>query len=366
MHVPFNDLYEQYLTIKPEVDAALAAVIRESAYIKGPFVERFEREFAAWNESKHFVGCANGTDAIEMALESLEIGPGDEVLVPANTWISTAEAVTSVGATVVFVDNHPHLYTLDPSKIEAKITQRTKAIIAVHLYGLPAQMDELAALAKKHGLYLLEDCAQAHGARHRGRPVGTMGDAATFSFFPGKNLGAYGDAGGIACSDDALALRLRQLGNHGRTGKFDHAFQGRNSRLDGLQAAVLSAKLPHLKEWTRRRISLAEAYTERLRGLPGIQLPSTPAESTHVFHLYVIQVRDRERVREGLEQKGIHTGIQYPIALPFLAAFKHLEHTPEDFPNAYTAMGRLLSLPLYPEMTLDQLDHVCRCLKELL
>lgn len=366
MKVPFNDLYGQYLTIKDEIDGVLEAVIKESAYIKGPFVDRFEREYAAWNGVDHFVGCANGTDALEMALVALGIGGEDEVIVPANTWISTAEAVTTAGAKVVFVDHHPRRYTMDVAQVEAKITPRTRAIIAVHLYGLPAELDDLQALAQRHGLHLIEDCAQAHGARYRGRMVGTFGAAGTFSFFPGKNLGAYGDAGGIACRDAALAQRLRQLGNHGRTGKFDHALEGRNSRLDGLQAGVLTAKLPHLLDWTARRQELARAYTERLKHLSAIQLPECPPHASHVYHLYVVQVERRDWVREQLEARGVQTGTQYPIALPFLKAYERLGYRPEDFPVSYAAMSRLLSLPIFPEMTESQVDYVCACLEELL
>lgn len=366
MKVPFNDLYGQYLTIKPQIDAAMDRVMKESAFIKGPLVDSFEKEYAVWNEAKNFIGCANGTDAIEMALKASGIGPGDEVIVPANTWISTAEAVTSVGARVVFVDNHPRLYTIDVSKIEDKITSKTKAVIAVHLYGMPAELDEIQSLAKKHGLILFEDCAQSHGARYKGKMVGTFGKASTFSFFPGKNLGAYGDAGGIACAEDDLAQRLRQLGNHGRTGKFDHAFEGRNSRLDGLQAAVLSAKLPFLNDWTESRRRLAGLYSNRLSGVAAIQLPETPAHSSHVFHLYVVQVNNRDQVREALEKRGIQTGIQYPIALPFVEAYKYLGHSPLEFPVAHAAMGRLMSLPIFPEMKEEQVDYVSASLKEVL
>jgi dTDP-4-amino-4,6-dideoxygalactose transaminase len=366
MKVPFNDLYGQYLTIKSQIDSALERVMKNSAFIKGPFVDSFEKEYAGWNEIKHFIGCANGTDAIEMALKASGIGAGDEVIVPANTWISTAEAVTAVGAKVVFVDNHPTLYTIDVSKIEAKLSAKTKAIIAVHLYGLPAEIDEIQSIAKKHGLMLFEDCAQSHGARYKGKIVGAMGKASTFSFFPGKNLGAYGDAGGIGCSDDDLAHRLRQLGNHGRTGKFDHAFEGRNSRLDGLQAAVLSAKLPFLSDWTKSRQRIAGIYSKRLAGVSGVQLPETPAHSTHVFHLYVVQVNNRDQVKDALEKRGIQTGIQYPIALPFVEAYKYLGHQASDFPVSHAAMGRLMSLPIFPEMQEEQVDYVCASLKEIL
>lgn len=365
MDIPFVDLHSQYLSIKGEIDAAIGAVIRDCAFIRGPYVSKFEESFRDFVGTTQCVSCANGTDAIEIALRGLGIGAGDEVIVPANTWISTAEAVTSIGARVVFVDSHPTLYTIDVDKIREKISDRTRAIIPVHLYGLPAEMDVIMAIAKEYNLVVIEDTAQGHGAQYRGVQVGNFGAAATYSFFPGKNLGAYGDAGGIVTNDSALALQMRMIADHGRTAKFDHALEGRNSRLDGLQAAILSAKLPYLNRWTEQRQRWAGLYSELLTGLP-IQLPVTPSHSRHVFHLYVIQIDERDRVREFMESRGVQTGIHYPIALPLLAAYRHFEHTPEDFPVASRQMHRLLSLPIYPELTEEKIEYVVSTLREAL
>jgi dTDP-4-amino-4,6-dideoxygalactose transaminase len=314
---------------------------------------------------RNCIGCANGTDAIEIALRALGVGPGDEVIVPANTWISTAEAVTTAGAKVVFVDNDPDLYTIDCKKIEEKITPRTKAIIPVHLYGLPAEMDTIMALARAHNLKVIEDCAQCHGATYKGQVTGTFGDIATFSFFPGKNLGAYGDAGGIVTNNDELAKLCRMIGDHGRLGKYDHGLEGRNSRLDGLQAAILKAKLPYLRQWTEARRQNAAVYDRLLKDFD-IQRPVCPEYSQHVYHLYVVQVPQRELVQERLQAKGIATGIHYPIALPLLSAYKYLNATPKDFPVAAAGMGRILSLPMYAEMTEEKIGYVVSSLKEAL
>lgn len=365
MNIPFVDLKSQYESIRAEIDGAIQSVIDETAFIKSHFIGEFEAGFASFLGIKHCVGCANGTDAIEIALRALGVGPGDEVIVPANTWISTAEAVTTAGAKVVFVDNDPLLYTIDVSKIEEKITSNTKAIIPVHLYGLPADMDTIMALAKRYNLKVIEDCAQSHGATYRGKMAGTFGDVATFSFFPGKNLGAYGDAGGIVTSHDNLAQRCRMIGDHGRLGKYDHGLEGRNSRLDGLQASILSAKLPHLRGWTEARQRNATLYSKALSHLD-VQLPVIPENRTHVSHLYVIQVPHREKVQEKLLQKGIATGIHYPIALPLLSAYRYLGHSPDEFPAAARGMSRILSLPMYAELTAEQIQYVADALTETL
>lgn len=365
MKIPFVDLKAQYDSIKGEIDNAIATVIHETAFIKSPIIGAFEKSFAEYLGIKHCVGCANGTDAIEIALRALGVGAGDEVIVPANTWISTAEAVTTAGAKVVFVDNHPEYYTIDTTKIESKITPRTKAIIPVHLYGHPADMGPIMALANKHRLKVIEDCAQCHGSTYNGQTTGTFGDIATFSFFPGKNLGAYGDAGGIVTNSDELATMCRMIGDHGRLGKHDHGLEGRNSRLDGIQAAILSAKLPHLRQWTAARQRNAGLYDQALAHLD-IQQPIKREDSTHVYHLYVVQVPNREQVQAHLQEKGIATGIHYPIALPLLSAYKHLGHTAEDFPVAARGMSRILSLPMYPELTEAHIAYVANTLTEAL
>lgn len=362
MTIPFVDLHAQYLTIKAEVDAAIAAVISDTAFVGGKYVKEFEAQFAAYIGITHCIGCANGTDAIEILLEAMDIGAGDEVIVPAHTWISTAEAVTRVGAKVVFVDTHPTLYTIDVTKIEAKITSQTRAIIPVHLYGLPAEMDEILAIANRYDLKVLEDCAQAHASQYKGKNIGTFGHAASFSFFPGKNLGAYGDAGAMVTNDETIATRARTIANHGRLGKHDHALEGRNSRMDGLQAAILSVKLPYLDAWTEARRHHASIYDRFLEDT-ALPLPIAPVYSRHVYHLYVVQVNNREAIQTHLHNVGIATGIHYPIALPFLKAYAYLESKPQDFPVAFREMVRLLSLPMYPELTEALISNICKELK---
>ncbi len=361
MQVPFVDLKLQYQNIKPEIDAAIHQVINETAFISGKYAAAFEEGFASYLGIKHVIACANGTDSLELLLKAFDIGAGDEVIVPANSWISTSECVSTAGAKVVFVDSHPTLYTIDITKIEEKITPRTRAIIPVHLYGCPADMDAIMALSAKHNLIVIEDCAQAHGARYKGTMVGTIGHASSFSFYPGKNLGAYGDAGGMATNDENIATRVRMMANHGRLGKHDHGVEGRNSRLDGMQGAILSAKLPYLDRWTEARIRHSEQYSDLLKNT-GIQIPSVPDYARHVFHLYVVQINSREYVQEKLKQAGIDTGIHYPIALPLLKAYEYMGHKPSEFPVASGQMGKLLSLPMYAELTKEQITYVCNTL----
>ncbi|MBC8044528.1 MAG: DegT/DnrJ/EryC1/StrS family aminotransferase [Rhizobacter sp.] len=365
MHVPFVDLKIQYKNIKSEIDAAMAAVLADTAFIAGKYTTAFETDFAAYLGVKHVIGCGNGTDSLEILLQAMGVGRGDEVLVPANSWISTSETVTTIGATPVFVDNHPTLYTIDVSKIEEKITPRTKAIVPVHLYGLPAEMDELMAIARRHGLKVLEDCAQSHAATYKGRKAGTFGDASSFSFYPGKNLGAYGDAGAMATNDDAIAERARMISNHGQIAKNTHAIEGRNSRLDGMQGAILKTKLPHLESWTESRRKNAALYNTHLADT-GLLLPVAPDDARHVYHLYVVQVPNRDEVQAALKAEGIETGIHYPTALPLMQAYAYQNHTAKDFPVAASQMDKLLSLPMYPELTEEMIMHVCRSLRKSL
>jgi len=357
--IPLFDLHAQYLTLKPAIDEAIAEVIAKSAYIRGPFVQRFEEEYAREYGVKHCISCANGTDAIYIVLKQLGIGPGDEVITTANSWISSSETITQTGARVVFVDTEDAYYNLDPGAVEAKVTPRTKAILAVHLLGQPADLDALGALCAKHGLHLIEDTAQAHFAEWKGRRVGTFGVAATFSFYPGKNLGAYGDAGAIVTNDDALAEKCRAYARHGSSpvDKHDHIMEGINSRMDGLQAAVLLAKLPHIHEWNRRRVEIAHRYHERFSGTP-VQTPATRPGASHVFHAYVVRVPDRDAVKAHLERCGVSTTIHYPTPLPLLQAYRYLGHKPGDFPVASRHRTEMLTLPLYPEMTQTQIEHV--------
>lgn len=364
MKVPFVDLRAQYLSIKKEIDVAILSVLEDTAFIKGKHLDKFESDFAEFAERKYCIGCANGTDAIEIVLRALGIGPGDEVIVPANTWISTAEAVSSVGALPIFVDPEQDSYNIDPTLIESRINANTKAIIPVHLYGRPAEIELIMQLSERHKLYVIEDCAQSHGARFKNKKVGTFGHAATFSFFPSKNLGAYGDAGAITTNEEDLAKQCRMIGDHGRLGKFDHAIEGRNSRLDGLQAAILSAKLPHLARWTELRRQHAAQYDTRLFAA-GLQITPCPDYLFHVYHLYVIQLSNRERVIQELADVHIGTGIHYPIALPLLKAYERFKFHPEQFPVAYRNMDRILSLPMYPELNQAQLDHVIETIQRI-
>jgi len=297
-------------------------------------------------------------------MHALGVRPGDEVIAPAHSWISTTETITQAGARVVFVDTDATTYTIDPAKIEEKITPRTVGIIPVHLYGQPADMDPIMAVAAKHKLWVIEDCAQAHLARYKGRQVGTFGTAASFSFYPGKNLGAMGDAGAVLTNDKALADRMGMFARHGGLVKGDHQIEGINSRLDGLQAAVLSVKLPHLSAWTRCRQELAAEYGQALAGIAGLTLPSVGAGREHVYHLYVIRHEKRDALAKHLGAQGVQTVVNYPVALPFLPAYRRFGHSPADFPNAFHNQSRVLSLPIFPEMSAAQLATVASALRE--
>lgn len=363
MIVPFVDLNAQYLKIKKDIDGAIKKVLDHSSFVGGSIVTDFEQAFAHYIGLDHCVGCGNGTDAIEIILKALGVGEGDEVIVPACSWISTSEAITTVGAKPVFADVLPNLYTIDPNDIVRKISPKTKGIIPVHLYGLPAEMDEIMEIASAYKLFVLEDCAQAHNARYKGKKVGTFGIASTFSFYPGKNLGAYGDAGAMLTNDTDLADKCRMIGNHGQQGKHNHLEEGRNSRLDTLQAAILSAKLPYLDQWSEERFSRALVYNQHLIH-NDIMIPIVPDYSKHVFHLYVIQVKQRERIMEALKKKDIQTAIHYPTPLPFLKAYHYLHHVPEDFPVAAQQMDNILSLPMFPELTDEQISYVCNVVLE--
>src|SRR5215467_14126955 len=362
MKIAFVDLHAQYLTIKQEIDSAIAAVIAESAYIRGRHVDTFEHEWASTLGIKHCVSCANGTDAIYLALRGLRVKPGDEVITSAHSWISTSETITQAGGRIVFCDTDEETFTIDPDDIQRKITPATVGIIPVHLYGQPADMDPIMAIAKRHNLWVIEDCAQAHLARYKGQYVGTFGNAATFSFYPGKNLGAYGDAGCVVTNDDRLADWMTTFARHG--GKGDHIMEGINSRMDGLQAAILNAKLPHLPGWTEARRRVAACYDEHLDGVGDVITPKIGPERDHVYHLYVIRTENRDALREHLSQAGISTVLNYPKALPFYPAYAYLGHTPEDFPAAYFNQSRILSLPIYPEMPEEAITHVANVISQ--
>jgi dTDP-4-amino-4,6-dideoxygalactose transaminase len=371
MKVPFVDLYAQYLSIKKEIDGAIETTIKNSAYIGGPAVKEFETAFAGYLGVGQVIACGNGTDSIEMLLKAYGVGEGDEVIVPATSWISTSEAVSSVGATPVFADIDKDYFTIDPVALEKAVTARTKAVIPVHLYGQAADMAAIMKVAEAHGLIVIEDCAQAHGARFAGRTAGTWGHASSFSFYPGKNLGAYGDAGCMATNDEAIADKVRMMAQHGQKGKHNHIMEGRNSRLDGLQAAILLAKLPYLEKWTEARIACAKKYDSLLNGAgvttpsgAGVITPLTRKDTRHVFHLYVIRTGDRDGLQKNLADAGIETAIHYPTALPFLPCYRHRKFKPDDFPAAYSHQNSILSLPLFPELQDSAIAYVCAAIKK--
>jgi dTDP-4-amino-4,6-dideoxygalactose transaminase len=360
MKIPFVDLHAQYLSIKDEIDEAIAKVIAESAYIRGRQVDAFEQAWAKTLGVQRCVSCANGTDAIYVALRALGLRHGDEVITSAHSWISTSETITQAGGRVVFCDTDVDTFTIDPLDIERKITPATVGIIPVHLYGQPADMEVIMAIAKKHNLWVIEDCAQAHLARYHGELVGTFGNVATFSFYPGKNLGAYGDAGCVVTNDDRLADWMATFARHG--GKGDHVMEGINSRMDGLQAAILNAKLPYLPAWTAARRDVAARYDDLLGDVGDVITPKAARGRDHVYHLYVVRTENRDALRKHLSEAGISTVLNYPKALPFYPAYSYLGHVPRDFPVACFNQSRILSLPIYPEMGAEMIDYVVKCI----
>lgn len=364
MHVPFVDLHAQYLSIKDEIDNAIRSVINDTAFIGGRFVKEFENNFAKAYGIKHCIGVANGTDAIYIILKMLGIGSGDEVITVANTWISTSETITQAGAKPVFVDIDEKYYTIDENKIASKITNKTKAIIPVHLYGQVCNIEKIQAICKKHNLFLIEDCAQAHFSSLDNRLAGTFGIASSFSFYPGKNLGAYGDAGCILTNNDDLADKIRMFANHGSTKKHEHKIEGINSRLDGMQAAILNAKLPHLDTWISKRIANAESYTKLLKGVGDIITPEVRKNSKHTFHLYVIKTKFRDKLKDFLADRNIDVSIHYPVALPNLEAYKYLNVPKEDYEVTGVFQNEILSLPMYPELSSEQIEYVVNSIKE--
>jgi len=357
--IPFVDLKAQYDSIKKEIDDVIAKVINQTAFVGGPFVKEFEEAFARYCGVDHCVGVANGTDALFIALKALGVGPGDEVITVANSFVATSEAIKMAGAQVVFCDCDPKTYNIDVTQIEAKITTKTKAIIPVHLYGQPADMDPIIALARKYNLRVVGDAAQAHGALYKGRKVATCADITCYSFYPGKNLGAYGDGGALVTNSAEWANAARMFANHGRTKKYDHDLEGVNSRLDGIQSAVLTVKLRYIEQWTESRRENAYRYNAALKG-SGVLTPEELDDVRAVYHLYIVRIPAdrREKLQESLKAAGIDTGIHYPIALPYLNAYKHLGHAPADFPHALKASQEIVSLPMFPELTQEQIDYV--------
>lgn len=360
--IPLVDLKAQHAEIAEEVTRGMARVMEETAFILGPDVRAFEEAFARYCHVPHCIGVGNGTDALEFVARALRLGQGDEVLVPANTFIATALGVLRAGATPVLVDCDEH-HLMDPQQIEARITPRTRALLPVHLYGQIANMEAIGEIAADRGLLVLEDAAQCQGARRHGRPAGTFGAAAAVSFYPGKNLGAYGDAGAVLTTSDATATRVRHLRNWGSERKYHHPELGFNSRLDTLQAVVLSAKLARLDAWNEARRQAAARYDHLLADIPGVETPRTLSGNEHVWHLYVVRVPRRDQVLDRLQAEGIGAGIHYPVPLHLHGALSHLGYKPGDFPTAEKAAGEILSLPLYPHLTEEQQGRVAEALR---
>ena len=357
IRVPFVDLQAQYLTISSEINEAISSVIQHSRFILGSEVAAFESEFADYIGVKYAVGVGSGLAALELALRAYGIGAGDEVITVANTFIATVLAIMATGARPVLVDVDPATYNMDPSALEAAITPRTRAVMPVHLYGQAADLDPICAISKKNNLLVIEDAAQAHGALYGGKRAGSFGHAAGFSFFPAKNLGAYGDGGVVVTNDKSVAEKIRQLHNYGQREKYYHDVEGTNSRLDTLQAAVLRAKLRHLEEWNAQRRKHAETYNEVLAPLHVVR-PITRSGGNHVYHLYVIQLENRDAVQASLKSAGVDTGIHYPVPVHRQKACAGLGYLPGDFPVTEALAERILSLPMFAELTGEQIQHV--------
>ena len=373
MNIPFLDLKANYNSIKSEVDAAIQNVLDNTAYILGASVQNFEKDFAAAQQVKYCLGTSSGTDANHLVLWGLGIGPGDEVIMPANTFIATAWGATLCGATPVFVDCHPESYNIDPAKIEAAITKKTKAIVAVHLYGQSADLDPLKEIARKHDLILVEDAAQAHLAEYNGKPIGGLTAAASFSYYPGKNLGAYGEGGAVTTNDEALYNKIKKLREHGQSQKYYHDTYGHNYRMEGIQGAVLGVKLKHLSKWTDERRSVAAKYNAGLKDVEKVITPKEMVYAKHVYHLYVIQLNDgsleasnklRDQLKDFLTQNGVNVGLHYPIPLHIQECFKGLRYKKGDFPNSERIAEAGLSLPMFPEMSDEQINYVIEKIKE--
>ncbi len=365
MRVNFVDLKEQYQNIKDDILKAITEVINNSRFVLGPQIDEFEHKFAEFSHVKYAVGVASGTDAIILALKSLGIGQGDEVITAANTFIATVLGISYSGASPILVDNNPASYNIDPAKIEAVITSKTKAIMPVHLYGQMADMDAILAIAKKHNLKVIEDACQAHGAEYKGRKSGSIGDISCFSFYPSKNLGAYGDGGMVLTNDEDLYQKTKMLRDYGQSQKYHHEIKGHNSRLDSIQAAILLAKLPHLEAWNERRRSIARLYNELLSEVDVV----TPIEGQgyrHIYHLYVIRTKNRDEMFEYLKSKQISCGIHYPIPIHLQNAYKDLSYKEGDFPVTEKSAQEILSLPMFPELREHQVRYVVEAIKEFL
>lgn len=364
MVVPFLDLKAQYRTIKEEVDAALHCVIDNTAFAGGPFVEAFERNFADYCRCCCAIGVGSGTEALWLTLKALGVGPGDEVITVPNTFIATAEAVTLCGGTPVFVDVDERSYTLNPALLEKAISRRTKGIIPVHLLGQTAEMDPIMACAEANGLFVVEDACQAHGATYRGRPAGSIGNAGCFSFYPGKNLGAYGEAGGVVTNNEDLAAKIKMLRDHGQSKKYWHDVIGVNSRMDGLQGAVLSVKLKYLDQWNDARRRNAAVYATHLSGEGSVSIPAEMPYGRHVFHVYALRAQRRNGLAEWLNSQGISTGVHYPVPIHLQEAYRFLGYAKGDFPVSEQCAEEFISLPMYPELSSEQIETVGKAISE--
>jgi dTDP-4-amino-4,6-dideoxygalactose transaminase len=360
---PFVDLRLQYDSIQSEIDQAVREVFTNAQFIGGDPVKKFEQEFSSLLGVKHCIGTGNGTDSLFLILKALGIGNSDEVITPAFSCIPSAECITLTGATVVFADIDSQYYVLDPADVERKITAKTKAVIAVHLYGQVAPLAQLKTICDKHKIHLVEDCAQAHLTKENDKFAGTIGIASAFSFYPTKNLGAYGDAGCVITQDDQLAEKLRRLANHGALNRNDHEIEGINSRLDTLQAAILSVKLKHLPRWNKQREEIAKHYASSLKDNPDIKTPAVRKGSVHTFHIYAIRTKHRDALKQHLTEQGVETLIHYPQGLPYTQAYRHKNHLIKDFPVTAALQNEVLSLPIYPGLTTAQVNSVAENIK---
>jgi len=363
MNVPFVDLKQQYISIKDEMDNAIQNIISNTAFIGGKEVDAFEENFEKLYGVKHCIPVGNGTDSLFIIMKMLGIGVGDEVITPANSWISSSETISQTGATPVFADIEEDYFTIAPQHVEELITDRTKAIMPVHLYGQMCDMDGIMQIAKKYNLHVIEDCAQSHFSEYYGKRAGLFGDAGSFSFYPGKNLGAYGDAGAIITNNDALAEKCKMFARHGALKKHQHKIEGINSRLDGLQAAVLNVKLNYILKWTEQRIANAKLYDSYLNDIPDIVIPKVRNNSKHTFHLYVIRAKKREELAEFLNENNINTALHYPKILPHLEAYSYLENRTE-YKVASNYESQILSLPMYPELNDGAIKYIAKKIRE--
>jgi len=366
MKISFLDLKAQYQQIKEEVQPVVTHAMENGAFVGGEQVTGFEKEFAAYCDTRYCIGVSSGTDALRFALLAAGVGPGHEVITVPNTFIATTEAISQAGATPVFVDVNPHTYNMDAARLEAQITKNTKAIIPVHLYGQPADMDPILDVARRYHLAVIEDACQAHGALYKNRRAGSMGTVGCFSFYPGKNLGAYGEGGAVVTQDPETAQKIKMLRDHGQQRKYVHQIEGYNGRLDAIQAGILRIKLKHLDAWNAARRQNAAHYNKRLSDVPQITLPTEADSMQSVYHLYVILVPDRDRLQRFLAEKGIATGLHYPVPLHLQKAYDHLGYQKGAFAVTEGTAARLLSLPMYPELTSQQIDYIADAIREFI